>query len=66
MLSVDYMELYFCVFLAFMSSTGYINLERTKNEFVELLPVTPIFKHSRNDSESSGCFIDIIIHADKL
>lgn len=49
-----------------MSSTGYINLEKSKNEFVELLPVTPIFKHSRNDNESSGTFVDFIIHADKL
>lgn len=54
------------VFIAFMPSSGYINLESRRNEFAELLPITPIFKHPKNEGDAIGTFIDIVVHADKL
>lgn len=54
-----------CV-LAFIPSSGYIRLESKKNDFVELLPVTPLFKHLKGDPEKPGTYIDIVVHSDKL
>lgn len=36
-----------------------------KNESIELLPVTPVFKHQMNVANKPGYFSDIIVHSDK-
>ncbi|CAH0715463.1 unnamed protein product, partial [Brenthis ino] len=51
--------------LAFMTAAAYMKLRDTKNEFIELLPVTPVFAHQMNVENKPGYFSDIIIHSDK-
>ncbi|XP_039753505.1 uncharacterized protein LOC120628905 [Pararge aegeria] len=51
--------------IAFMTAAAYMKLREKKNEFVELLPVTPVFAHQMNVENKPGYFSDIIIHSDK-
>ncbi|XP_046966027.1 uncharacterized protein LOC124534306 [Vanessa cardui] len=51
--------------LAFMTAASYMNLKESNNEFVELLPVTPVFAHQMNVENKPGYFSDVIIHSDK-
>lgn len=51
--------------LAFMSAAAYMKLRKAENEFVELLPVTPVFAHQMNVENKPGYFSDVIIHCDK-
>lgn len=48
-----------------MTATAYMNLRSQKNEYVQLLPVTPVFAHQMNVENKPGYFSDIIIHSDK-
>lgn len=50
---------------AFMTAAAYMKLREQNNEYVELLPVTPIFAHQMNVENKPGYFSDIIIHSDK-
>lgn len=50
--------------LAFMSSTAYLELVDSKNQFCELLPVAAVFKHPKNLDLQPGYYSDIIIHID--
>nr|CAD7458627.1 unnamed protein product [Timema tahoe] len=50
--------------IAFLSSSAYTKLLDTKNTFIELLPVTPVFSHPKNKLEEKGYYSDIIIHID--
>ncbi|GLV34582.1 hypothetical protein CBL_09063 [Carabus blaptoides fortunei] len=52
--------------LAFMPAAGYMALVEKRNACIELLPVTPIFKHPKNEHNAAGNFVDVIVHADKL
>ncbi|XP_072949387.1 phosphonates-binding periplasmic protein-like [Epargyreus clarus] len=51
--------------IAFMTAAAYMKLREQKNEFVELLPVTPIYAHQMNVENKPGYFSDVIIHSDK-
>ncbi|XP_060803114.1 uncharacterized protein LOC106133026 [Amyelois transitella] len=51
--------------LAFMTAAAYMKLRNTKNPYVELLPVTPVFAHQMNVENRPGYFSDIIVHSDK-
>ncbi|XP_034832011.1 phosphonates-binding periplasmic protein-like [Maniola hyperantus] len=51
--------------LAFTTAAAYMKLRDKKNEFVELLPVTPVFAHQMNVENKPGYFSDVIIHCDK-
>lgn len=50
--------------LAFMSTTSYLELVDSKNEFCELLPVAAVFKHPKNVDCQPGYYSDVIIHID--
>lgn len=50
--------------LAFVTPAAYRKLVESRNEFAELLPVAPVFKHPRNKDNSPGYYSDIIIHID--
>ncbi|CAG9561830.1 unnamed protein product [Danaus chrysippus] len=52
--------------LGFMSAASYMELRKNKAEYVELLPVTPVFAHQMNIDNKPGYFSDIIIHRDKI
>lgn len=52
-------------FAAFMTAAAYMKLRGQKNEFAELLPVTPVFAHQMNVENKPGYFSDVIIHSDK-
>lgn len=49
-----------------MSAASYMKLRKNKAEYVELLPVTPVFAHQMNVENKPGYFSDIIIHRDKM
>ncbi|XP_050350828.1 uncharacterized protein LOC126773757 [Nymphalis io] len=51
--------------LAFMTAAAYMDLSESSNEFVELLPVTPVFAHQMNVDNKPGYFSDVIVHCDK-
>lgn len=51
--------------LGFLSAAAYMKLCENKNTSIELLPVTPVFKHEINVENKPGYFSDIIIHRDK-
>ncbi|KAG8232788.1 hypothetical protein J437_LFUL012681 [Ladona fulva] len=51
--------------LAFMTCEGFVSLEASRNEFMELLPVTPVFLHPKNPDGLKGYYADIIMHADR-
>ncbi|CAH2096106.1 unnamed protein product [Euphydryas editha] len=48
-----------------MTAAAYMKLRKSENEFVELLPVTPVFAHQMNVENKPGYFSDVIIHCDK-
>lgn len=51
--------------LAFMTAAAYMKLRDTNNDYIELLPVTPVFAHQMNVENRPGYFSDIIMHCDK-
>lgn len=51
--------------IVFISAASYIKLlEDNMPEHAELLPVTPVFKHSKNKLGKPGYYSDIVIHTD--
>lgn len=48
-----------------MTAAAYMKLRGRKNDFIDLLPVTPVFAHQMNVENKPGYFSDIIIHSDK-
>lgn len=56
---------YSCLISAFMTAAAYMKLDAKRNDYIELLPVTPVFAHQMNVENKPGYFSDIIIHSDK-
>uniref|UniRef100_A0A1B6E2R6 Solute-binding protein family 3/N-terminal domain-containing protein n=1 Tax=Clastoptera arizonana TaxID=38151 RepID=A0A1B6E2R6_9HEMI len=50
--------------LAFVTSSAYVKLLDSRNEFAELLPVAAVFNHPKNNEKVPGYYADIIIHID--
>lgn len=48
-----------------MTAAAYMKLDAKRNDYIELLPVTPVFAHQMNVENKPGYFSDIIIHSDK-
>jgi hypothetical protein len=47
-----------------LTASAYLKLLDTQNEYVELLPVTPVFDHPKNTEGIKGYYSDVIIHVD--
>jgi len=55
-----------CVyFVGFMSATGFVRMLNEQNEFMELLPVGPIYSHAKSNDSRPVCFSDVIIRKEK-
>ena len=48
----------------FMCSTGYMRMVEEQNEFIELLPVGSVHRHTKSDCRSA-CFSDVVIRKEK-
>ncbi|KAI5637252.1 ABC transporter, phosphonate, periplasmic substrate-binding protein domain-containing protein [Phthorimaea operculella] len=51
--------------VAFMTAASYMKLRDQKNPWMELLGVTPVFKHHLNSENKPGYYCDVIVHSDK-
>ncbi|XP_050420941.1 uncharacterized protein LOC126833564 [Adelges cooleyi] len=51
--------------IGFFSPMQYVSLKRIRLiKHFELMPITPVFSHKKNNNEHSGYYADIIMHKD--